>query len=132
MADIFDEDESAATEPWIATKPPTATAEHTHQIDPDDPGHAASADHDDDDDERRYDETDAEAAVRLLTKWTKKRQETDRLYRKRVRDRSRKLSVDNRHVLLDHLNREHELLLDAIGQHSEDGADFSFPNESDW
>jgi hypothetical protein len=122
MANIFDDDPPAATVVLDADQVPALSSPP-----------AATADRDDDDDERRSDETDAEAAVRLLTKWTKKRQDADRLYRKRVRERSRKLSIDHRHVLLEHLNREHELLLDAIGQHSEDGADFSFPPETgDW
>jgi hypothetical protein len=95
----------------------------------------APSDDDDDDRDHDYDpeETPQEAAVRLLTRWTRSRLETERRYRKRVAARARHLSSTDRAALRRTVIRNHEILLEAIDQHDDQGGgEFSFPSEDEW
>ena len=91
-------------------------------------------DDDDDDRDHKYDpeETAQEQAVRLLTKWTRARSATERKYRKRAAARARHLSATDRAALRHMTIREHELLLEAIDQHDDEGTEFAFPSEGEW
>jgi hypothetical protein len=74
-------------------------------------------------------ETPRETARRLIPKWTKARAEEEQRYRQRLARHARHLSAQDQTELLEHIEGQHQLLVERIRDHSDDLPEFGFSSE---